>query len=320
MNSSQLETSTSPPKKQAAQLHAAASWFKNGRKRHDLATAFLFLLPSLLIFGVFIYYSLGYNVYLSFTSWNFLSETKRFIGLTNYERMFADPRFWTILKNTTYYAIGTVVLSMTLGLLFALLLNEKIPARGLFRTLIFSPYVTTTAAVAVLWIWIFDPNVGLLNYALSLVGIPGPRWLTSTTWSMPALLIMNMWRTSGYAMVIFLAGLTNIPESFYEAAKMDGASRFRSFFHITLPLLSPTTFFLLVTLLLSSFQVFDQVAIMTQGGPVNSTKVITYAIYTEAFQSFRAGYASAMATVLFLILFVITLFQLRLSRRWVHYQ
>jgi ABC-type sugar transport system permease subunit len=234
--------------------------------------------------------------------------------------MFADPRFWTILKNTTYYAIGTVVLSMTLGLLFALLLNEKIPARGLFRTLIFSPYVTTTAAVAVLWIWIFDPNVGLLNYALSLVGIPGPRWLTSTTWSMPALLIMNMWRTSGYAMVIFLAGLTNIPESFYEAAKMDGASRFRSFFHITLPLLSPTTFFLLVTLLLSSFQVFDQVAIMTQGGPVNSTKVITYAIYTEAFQSFRAGYASAMATVLFLILFVITLFQLRLSRRWVHYQ
>lgn len=296
------------------------SWVTSKRKRIDLVTAFFFLLPSLTIFGVFTYYALGFNIYLSFTSWNFLSKAKNFIGLTNYERMFTDPRFWQILGNTTYYAVGTVVFSLVLGLAFALLLNQNIPARGLFRTLIFSPYITTTAAVAVLWIWIFDPNYGLINYGLELIGLAGPRWLTDTSWAMPALLIMNTWRTSGYTMVIFLAGLTGIPREYYEAAEIDGAGKIQKFFNITLPLLSPTTFFLIVTSLLSAFQVFDQVAVMTQGGPVNATKVINYAIYTEAFVSFRAGYAAAVATILFIILLIITIIQLRLSKRWVHYQ
>ena len=296
------------------------AWIPTPRRRVDLLTVFLFLLPSLLVFGVFVYYGLGFNLYLGFTSWNFLSETKKFIGLANYQLMFSDLRFWKILLNTTYYAIGTVTLSMSLGLFFAVLLNQKIPGRNIIRTILFSPYVTTTAAVAVLWIWIFDPTYGLINNWLAIVGIDGPRWLTDTRWAMPTLLIMNTWRNSGYAMIIFLAGFTNIPKEFYEAAEIDGASRFQTFFEITLPLLTPTTFFLIVTTLLSAFQVFDQIAVITQGGPVYATMVLNYALYTEAFVSFRAGYAAALATILFVILFSITVIQQRLSRRWVHYQ
>ncbi len=311
---------TRQEKKYADRSNSLFAWLSSRRKRKDFVTALVFLTPSLTLFGIFVYYGLGFNIYLSLTSWNFLSKTKKIIGLLNFERLFADPRFWKVLWNTTYYAVGTIVLSIVLGLLFALLLNQKIPGRGIFRTIIFSPYVTTTAAIAVLWIWIFDPTYGLINFALSLVGIAGPRWLTSTTWAMPALLIMNAWRTSGYTMVIFLAGLTNIPREYYEAAEIDGAGRLQTFFHITLPLLSPTTFFLVVTTLLSAFQVFDQVQVMTQGGPVDATKVINYTIYIEAFQSFRAGYAASIASVLFIILLTITILQLRLSRRWVHYQ
>lgn len=320
MNPSSTVSTNTNKSKFAQFLIDNKSYLTSKRKRVDLITALLFLFPSLAIFGVFTYYALGFNVFLSFTSWNFLSKTKNLIGLTNYTRMFSDDRFWQILGNTTYYAVGTVISSLVLGLIFALLLNQKIPARGFFRTLIFSPYITTTAAVAVLWIWIFDPNYGLINYGLQLIGLSGPRWLTDTMWAMPALLIMNTWRTSGYTMVIFLAGLTGIPREYYEAAEIDGAGRIQKFFNITLPLLSPTTFFLVVTSLLSAFQVFDQVAVMTQGGPVTATKVINYAIYTEAFVSFRAGYAAAIATVLFIILLILTIIQLRLSRRWVHYQ
>lgn len=296
------------------------SWITIRRKRNDLLTALIFLFPSLLVFGVFTYYALGFNVYLSFTSWNFLSKTKTFIGWTNYQRMFASTGFWEVLQNTTVYAVGTVVISIVLGLAFALLLNQNIPGRGLFRTIIFSPYVTTTAAIAVLWIWIFDPTYGLINSALAAIGIEGPRWLTNIKWAMPALLIMNAWRTSGYTMVIFLAGLTNISREYYEAAEIDGANKWDTFRHITWPLLSPTTFFITITTLLSAFQVFDQVAVMTQGGPVNATRVINYYIFSEAFRSFKAGYAASVATVLFLILLVITIIQMRLSNRWVHYQ
>jgi ABC-type sugar transport system permease subunit len=285
-----------------------------------MLTGLLFLFPSLVTFGVFTYYALGFNVYLSTTSWNFLSEAKDFIGLQNYIDLFNDTLFWKVALNTTYYAVGSVALSIAFGLLFALLLNQKIFMRGIFRTVIFSPYVTTSAAVALLWIWIFEPNYGLINYALSLVGIEGPVWLTSSQWAMPALIIMNVWRISGYVMALFLAGLTAIPRELYEAAEIDGAGRMATFFKITLPLLSPTTFFIVVTSFISAFQVFDQVSVMTLGGPADATKVFNYYIYEQAFITFRAGYASTISTVLFLILLGLTILQLRLSRKWVHYQ
>jgi ABC-type sugar transport system permease subunit len=279
----------------------------------------LFLLPSLIIFGVFVYYALGFNVYLSFTSWNFLSKTKEFIGFDNYARLFSSKVFWEALRNTAYFAFASVTISLIIGLFLAILLNQKIPARGLFRTVIFSPYVTTTAAISLLWVWIFQPDFGLFNFALNLIGIDGPSWLSDTRWAMPALIIMNVWQNTGYVMVIFLAGLQGIDRTLYEAAAIDGADGWKKFLNITLPLLSPTTFFIMVTTLLNNFNTFDQVAVMTKGGPAGATTVMNYFIYQEAFVSFRAGYASAASTVLFLILLVITIFQTRFSRRWVHY-
>lgn len=287
-------------------------------RRADYLTAILFLAPSLIVFGVFVYYALGFNLYLSFTSWNFLSSTKTFIGLENYQRMIADPRFWKVIVNTFYFSIATVAFSLLFGLVLALILNQKMSGRGLLRVIFFSPYITTTSALALLWIWIFDPNYGLMNYALQLVGIGGPRWLTSTTWAMPALIIMTVWKTSGYAMVIFLAGLTNIPHELREAAQIDGAGPWATLWKITLPLLSPTTFFILFTLLISAFQTFDQVAVMTAGGPINATNVLNYYIYEQAFINYKAGYAASLAVVFFLILLGLTVLQLRASRRWVY--
>ncbi len=297
-----------------------SDWLRRPRARQDLITAFLFLLPSLIVFGVFTYYALGFNVYLSTVRWNFIAPVKVNVGLENYQRLFADRRFWTVVRNTFYYALGSVSLGMILGLGLALLLNQQIKARSFFRTLIFSPYITTIAAIALLWIWIFDPTYGLFNYILGLVGIDGPRWLTDVKWAMPALIIMNVWRTMGYDMVIFLAGLTAIPTEFYEAAEIDGANRIARFRYITLPLLSPTTFFIMVTSLIGALQVFDQVAVMTAGGPVDATKVFNYYIYEQAFAYFRAGNGAAVAMVLFVIILALTGFQFLFSRRWVHYE
>lgn len=289
------------------------------RSRKDLATGLLFLLPSIVVFGVFIYYSIGFNLYLSFTSWNFLSKTKTLIGLDNYVRLFTTRKFWAALGKTMYFAIGWVSFSLIFGLAFALLLNMKIPLRGLFRTIIFSPYVTTTAAVSLLWMWIFQPEFGLMNLFLGLFGIDGPHWLADMKWSMPAIIIMEVWRNTGYVMVIFLAGLQNIPTELYEAAQIDGVGTFRKFRSLTLPLLSPTTFFIVLTSLFSAFKVFDQVQVMTRGGPAGATTVLNYYIYEQAFVNFRAGYAASVSTVMFLILLVLTLFQMSAQKKWVHY-
>lgn len=291
----------------------------SARKRRDYITAILFLTPSLLVFGVFVYYALAFNLYLSVTSWNFITPTKTFVGLKNYLDMFGDQRFWNVFRNTAVYSLGSVTISVTLGLFLAVVLNQKLPGRALFRTAYFTPYITTTAAIALLWVWIFDPNYGLINYFLSLISIEGPRWLTSTTWAMPALIIMNVWKVTGYVMVIYLAGLTGISRELLEAAEIDGANRWQSFWKITFPLLSPTTFFIVVTSLLNSFQVFDQVAVMTKGGPVDATKVFNYYIFEQAFINFKAGYAASVSTVFFLILLALTVFQLWFSKRWVHY-
>ncbi|HBH13796.1 MAG TPA: hypothetical protein DDX29_11915 [Clostridiales bacterium] len=295
-------------------------WFKVARLRKQFLTAILFLLPSLLVFGIFVYYALGFNVYLSFTSWNFLSAEKSFIGFENYVRLFTGTRFWQALANTAYFAAGSVSISIIFGLMLALLLNQKnLPIRGLFRTIIFSPYVTTTAAIALLWMWIFQPQFGLINIILAFFGVQGPRWLSDPKFAMPALIIMEIWRSTGYVMVIFLAGLQNIPGELYEAAEIDGASGFRKFWNITLPLLSPTTFFIVVTSLLNAFSTFDQVQVMTLGGPADATTVLNYFIYEEAFVHFRAGFAAAASTIMFVILLIITIFQLIVSKRWVHY-
>ena len=289
------------------------------RRKGDLWIAFLFLVPSIVIFTIFVFYPLVYNFYLSTTSWNFLSPTKRFVGLDNYQELLTDSRFWDVAGNTLWFATAHVGFSVVIGLGLALILNQPIKGRSIFRMLLYFPNVTTTSAVALLWIWIYDFRFGPINYILNLLGMEGPHWLLNSPWAMWAVIIFSTWRSIGYVMLIYMGGLLSIPNYYYEAAQIDGANRIQAFFHITLPLLSPTTFFILVTSFIGSLQVFDAIAVMTGGGPAATTKVINFEIWEKAFVEFDAGGASALSVILFLFILAVTAFQNVLSKRWVHY-
>jgi len=291
---------------------------KNYRRR-ERATFLAFIAPSFILFGTFVFWPLFYNSYLSFTKWNMVAPRPTPVGLENYATLIADPIVWKVLWNTIYLASGSVFFRLTLGLVLALLLNQRLRARNLYRAIIFSPYFTTGAAVAMVWAWILHKDLGLLRLPLSFFGLASPNWLGDVRWTIPALIIVTVWRGLGYDMVIYLAGLQGIPSDLYEAARVDGAGRWALFRHITLPMLSPITFFLIVTTILSTLQVFDIVDVMTGGGPMNSSKVIVFYIYENAFKWFKVGYAAALSVLLFVIMFVITLIQTRLSARWVHY-
>ncbi len=289
-------------------------------QRQEALASYIFLLPASIIFSVFMIFPVLFSIYLSFTRWNLLEPQKTFVGLANYLALLADAGFIRALLNTLYYAGGSIPLSMLLALGVALLLNQKVRGIAAYRLAYFSPMVTSTVAVAIVWMWIFDPYNGVANYALSLVGLQPLRWLFDPRWAMPALIIMRVWQIMGYNVVVYLAGLQNIPQTYYEAARIDGASSLALFRHITLPLLSPSSFFILVMSIISSFQVFTQIHVMTQGGPLQSTSVIVYTIYQQAFEGYRMGYASAMALVLFVVIFVLTLAQTKWVQRRVHYE
>jgi multiple sugar transport system permease protein len=230
-----------------------------------------------------------------------------------------DIQVWTSLRNTVYYTAFHVPLAMLLAFFVAQLLNADVWAMPLFRTMFYLPSITTSVASVIVWSFLFQPD-GLINKALGLFGIPGPYWLTSTTWAMPALIIMAVWKNLGFNMVIFLAGLQGIPAQLYEAASIDGANGWHRFRYITVPMLAPTTFFVLVISVIGSFQVFDLAFVLTKGGPGEATNTMVMYIYNQAFQFFHMGYAAAIAWVLFAIIFLITLAQTQLQKRWVHYE
>lgn len=284
----------------------------------DYFWAVVFLLPNFAGFLVFILWPVIASLGLSFTSWDLLTPIN-FIGLGNYHSLISDQVFWKVFWNTIYFTVGTVPLGIIISLFLAMALNQKIKGVKIFRAAYFLPVISSTVAVAVVWQWLYNPQFGLLNYLLSLFGINGPNWLTSKTWAMPAVIITSIWKNLGFNMLLFLAGLQGIPETFYEAAKIDGAGWWASFKNITLPLLSPTTFFVVVMSIISSFQVFDQIYIMTEGGPARSTSVLVHYLYQNAFQYFKMGYASAIAYILFFLVFIITMIQLKRSKDWVIY-
>jgi multiple sugar transport system permease protein len=263
---------------------------------------------------------MGYSLYLSFTEWDFMSPTKEWVGFANYSQILTDEEFRQVLGHTIYFSVGTVVLSLAAGLLLAVLLNEKLRGSAIYRALIFSPWITPTVAASLVWIWIYEPRVGLANWLLSLVGLHKLDWLGSERWAMPAIILFSAWKGMGYSMVYFLAGLQSIPSEFYEAAEIDGASWFSRFRHVTLPLLSPVTFFLLVVSLIGALNVFDQIQVLTQGGPSGATRTIVYYLYQNGFEFFNMGYGSAVAIVLLLITLALTLVQFRVARRWVYYE
>ena len=289
------------------------------RRLFERIEPYLYLLPVLLgiviVTGGAILASFG----LGFTEWDLLGSPK-WIGLENYSSMFSSSLFWQVLGNTFTYVVLFVPLSVALSLMLALLVNRKLKGITIFRTFYFFPVVTSMVAVATVWGWLYNPEFGMINHLLrTLFGVEGPEWLLDTDWAMPAIALMSIWKGIGYNMMIFLAGLQSVPRGLHEAAIIDGASETRRFFSITLPMLSPTTFFVLVITLIGSFQIFEQTYMMTQGGPANSTLTLGYFIYQNAFQYFKMGYATAMAYVLFVVTLAVTILQFRLQRRWVYY-
>lgn len=289
-------------------------------KRAEAWAAWGFLLPNLLGFLVFTLLPVLAALFISFTEWDLL-RPPRWAGFENYLRLVQDPLFRKVLRNTVLYVLGTVPMQMVLALLVALALNQRLPGQTFFRTAYFMPVVASTVAVALVWRWMFHADFGLINSFLYMVGVNDPpNWLSSTRWALPAIIIMSVWQQIGFSMVLFLAGLQSVPVTLYEAAKIDGAGAWQRFWSITLPMLSSTTFFVLVISIINSFQVFDQAFIMTGGGPANATNTLVFNIYRYAFQFFQMGYAAAMAWVLFAIIFVVTLLQFRYQRQWVYYE
>ena len=275
--------------------------------RKECLTAFLFLFPAFAVFTVFKYYPLLDNFRISLTNWNLFSEKMKFVGFENYARIFASSDFWKILWNTVFYTVASTMISIVLGFFAAkCLFGQKGKWPKVFSTLFFIPNITTASAVAILWIWLFDPDFGLSGQLFNLFGMASPRWLLTPEYSMWVVISLSVWRSIGYVMLIYTSGMTAISNDVYEAASIDGASKFQQTMKITVPLLKPTTYFLMLTMMIQAMQVFDIVSVMTGGGPYNSTNVMNLYIYQQAFQRNRAGYASALSVVLFLILLSLT--------------
>ena len=286
--------------------------------RHARA-AWLFVTPALFLLGVFFVLPVMAALVLSFTDFDIYSigalQNARLVGIHNYTRVVHYPLFWQALRNTLYFAFVGGPLSVLVSLGAALLVNAKATRmKGLFRTIYFAPFVTTLVAVAIVWRYLYHPRYGLLNYALGLVGIHPIDWLGDPRWAMPAIILFAVWKNFGYSMLIFIAGLQSIPEELYEAAQLDGASPWRQFWNVTVPMLAPTSLFVGVITMIGYFQLFAEPYVMTQGGPLRSTMSVVLLMYEEGFRWWRMGYAAAIAFVLFAMMLVGTAVQLRLQR------
>jgi multiple sugar transport system permease protein len=289
------------------------------RGARRLAVAAPFILPSLIGVVVFLVIPVVIVLVLSFIQWNFLTAP-RWVGFANFSTMVKDDHVFHALLISAYYVLWNIPLQTAIALALAMLLVRKMPAMGLFRALYVLPYMSTPVAMAVVWGWLFNSQSGLINHLLLLVGVHGPDWLGSTSSALPVVAMVNTWQYAGYNMLFFLAGLLAIPPQLYEAANIDGASAIRRFTRITLPLLNSTMLFVLVTDIIGSFQIFDTVYVMTQGGPGNATDVVNYQIYATAFQNFDVGSAAAMSLLLFVVILAVTAIQFRFFRSRTTYE
>jgi len=297
----------------------AKPWRQTLRGREAI-TFYLFILPWVIGFLIFTCGPIVASLVLSFAEYDIVSPIQ-FIGLGNFKELFNDPLFYTSLSNTLYIVVLAVPLGMVVSFSLALLLNQKVRFMAAYRTAYFIPSIVPAVASAALWLYLLQPQWGLVNGFLELLGISGPGWLSSELWSKPAIILMMVW-ASGGTMIIYLAGLQDIPQVFYEAAEIDGANGWRKFWHITLPLMTPSIFFTLVLGMIGTFQIFAQIFVLTDGmgGPQNSTLVYMIYLYRNGFNFFRMGYASAMAWVLFILILVLTWLQFRTASRWVYYE
>ena len=277
-----------------------------------------FVGPLIIGLILFTYGPVIYSGWLSLNEGDFLRPPV-WVGLDNYVRAMNDDLAHKALINTIYYVIITVPVGIVLALLLATAMNQKLRGIVGYRAIFFLPTITSAVAISLMWAWMYNPQFGVINTALRAIGLHGPKWLASPDWAMPAIMIMAIWRGVGYNMLLFLAGLQGIPNELMEAAAIDGANAVQRFFRITLPLLSPTTFMLIVLSIIGGFQVFEYSYVMTRGGPLYSTLTLVLLVYQRAFETFEMGYASALAYILFAILLVLTIVQFRMQRRWVNY-
>jgi len=271
---------------------------------------YLFIMPYYIFFLIFVAFPLIVNITLSFTNFNL--KTISFVGFENYADLLTDELFHISIRNTLVYVVFTVFFSIVLGLGLALALNfTRSWGTKLFRGIIYMPYVTSMVSMSMVWLWLYDPTSGAVNAIVEALGMAPQQWLYDERYALGAIIIMGIWKNIGYYMTLFLAGLTNIPAYLYEAARVDGANSFRRFWHITMPMLRPVTFFILITGVINAFNVFEQVNVMTSGGPMNSTTTIVHQIYTRAFTEYRMGYGAAQAVVLLVIILIFTLLNFR---------
>ena len=279
-----------------------------------------FILPALIPLCVFWIYPICKAIWISFTDWDFMSTSIHFRGLENYMAVLKDPRFYEALRNTVMFTAGTLIPTICLGLLLALALSKKFHGSEILKFILFSPWITPTVAISIVWTWIYQPDGGLANQILALFHLPGLKWISSSDTAMLSVIIVTVWKSLGYAMIFYLSALEKVPKDLYEASAIDGAHSIRQFFDITIPSISPTTFFLTVITMINSLQAYDQIQILTQGGPSGSTRTLLYMYYQLGFQEFSMGKASAVAAIMMIITVILSLVQFRYSKKWVNYE
>ena len=279
----------------------------------------IFVLPALIPLFVFWIYPIFRSIWISFTDWDFMTPTYHIVFLDNYISLFKDSRFYNALWNTLIFTVGTLVPTIVIGLGLAVLLQKPFIGSGIVKFILFSPWITPTVAISIVWTWIFQPNDGLANMVLSFLGLPALKWISSSQTAMLSVIIVTVWKSMGYAMIFYLSALEKVPEELYEASALDGAGKWGQFFAITIPSISPTTFFLMIITMVNSLQAYDQIQILTQGGPSGSTRTLLYMYYQLGFQEFKMGQATAVAVVMIIITVMLSLVQFYASKKWVHY-
>lgn len=288
-------------------------------KLKKINSAWLFVIPALIPLITFWIYPILKSIYISFTDWDYMSPTYHFVFFDNFKALFRDQRFYDALWNTLVFTLGTLIPTIVLGLLLALLLQKSFKGSGILKFILFSPWITPTVAVSIVWTWIFEPDSGIANAILNFFGLPGLQWIKSSQTAMLSVIIVTVWKSLGYAMIFYLSALEKVPKELYEASEMDGAKGWQRFRDVTIPSISPTTFFLMIITMVNSLQAYDQIQILTQGGPSGSTRTLLYMYYQLGFEEFNMGQATAVAIILIEITVLLSVIQFTGSKKWVHY-
>ncbi|BDF06176.1 carbohydrate ABC transporter permease [[Clostridium] hylemonae] len=289
------------------------------QKMKNRSSVLLFVLPALVPLAIFWIYPILKSLLISFTNWDYMSPDYQFVFFDNFIKLFTDTRFYQALGNTVVFTLGTLIPTIAGGLILALLLQKYFRGSGIVKFILFSPWITPTVAVSIVWTWIFQPDTGIANALLRFLGLPGLQWIQSSDTAMLSVILVTVWKSLGYAMIFYLSALEKVPGELYEACGLDGAKRWQRFRDITVPCISPTTFFLTIITMINSLQAYDQIQILTQGGPSGSTRTLLYMYYQLGFEEFDMGQATAVAMVLILITVALSVFQFQASKRWVHY-